>query len=181
MRTKAFALTWTLRASAGGLMLSLAACSLPSKSPMPPSSGLPSRGAEAHRQAESKSIPNLGAEQRWLDAWFRGTPVVVAQNDDGDLIIEVPQAYCFESGRTQMRPALLAVIDKVSQSLRRTPSARVTRLAAPEERGGASLLANQRAAELHKRLMEHGVKAARLAEPTTTLAKAVQLRIGLAE
>jgi outer membrane protein OmpA-like peptidoglycan-associated protein len=125
--------------------------------------------------------PGLAAEQHWLDTWFRGTPVVIAQNDAGELIVEVPRAYCFEIGNSRLRPALAAVLDKVAQTLRRSPAARLVALAAPDDKPGRSPLALQRATRLHQRLLERGVTAGQLAAPSATLASAVQLRIGLTE
>jgi hypothetical protein len=168
-----------------GVLCALAACTSapvapePHKAPRPMSQGRAPGPAPA--AAGPTYAPGLSAEQHWLDTWFRGTPVVIAQNDAGELIVEVPRAYCFDTGNSRMRPALLAVLDKVALSLRRSPSARVMALAAPDDKAGKTPLAIQRATQLQQRLLERGVTAARLAAPSASLASAVQLRIGLTD
>jgi outer membrane protein OmpA-like peptidoglycan-associated protein len=170
------------------LLCALAACTVTPKAheapaTAPPPAPRPSASASAPARpvaAEPAYAPGLAAEQRWLDNWFRGTPVVIAQNDDGELVVEVPRAYCFDAGASRMRPALVAVLDKVALSLRRTPRAHVVALSAPDDKAGTTALALQRATQLHKRLLERGVTAAQLSQPSATLAAAVQLRIGLA-
>ncbi len=169
-----------------GWLWALAACSVAPRGP--DASKAPHASTRRGTPTEAPALaspgpayaPGLAGEQRWLDAWFRGTPAVIAQNDDGELIVEVPRAYSFERGHSQMRPALAAVMDKVAQSLRRTPAARLVVLSAPDDKTGATPLALQRAIQLHKRLLERGVTAAQLSPPTATPGAAVQLRIGLA-
>jgi outer membrane protein OmpA-like peptidoglycan-associated protein len=119
----------------------------------------------------------LTIEKQWLDSWFRGTPVRVAQRDDGALLVEVPREFSFDPGRSSVKPALAAVLDKVAESLRRRPTARLALVAAPDDMAGSTPLALQRAAQVHKHLRDRGVPSARLAEPTATTAVAVQLRI----
>jgi outer membrane protein OmpA-like peptidoglycan-associated protein len=120
----------------------------------------------------------LAIERQWLNSWFRGTPVLIAQRSDGALTIDVPRDHCFEPGRSTLKPALAVVLDKVAESLQRRPQARVLLLAAPDDKGRAGPLARQRALEVRNRLLGRGVPASRLAEPSATAAAAVQLRIG---
>ena len=120
----------------------------------------------------------LSVEQRWLESWFRGTPVTIAQRDDGALAIEVPSEFCFDPGRSSVKPALAAVLDKVAESLRRRPAAHLVLLAAPGDGGSATPLALRRASQVHAHLRRRGVAATRLGEPAASRAAAVQLHIG---
>jgi len=76
-------------------------------------------------------------------------------------------------------PPLAAVLDKLAQSMRRAPLARLTLVSAPDDTGAApsSTLAQQRAAQLQKHLQSRGVAASRIGRPTATTAAAVQLRL----
>lgn len=121
----------------------------------------------------------LKAERQWLQAWFRDTPVRVVEREGGVVAVEVPRAFCFEPGRSDPKPALAAVLDKVAESLRRVPSAQLVLIAAPDD-GGASpapALAQERAVRVQRHLRSRGVAAGRLAKPGATDAAAVQLRL----
>ncbi len=161
---------------------------LPRTAPAPADSSPASGpGRAGQRQAPDKAgaeqrtalAEALATEQRWLQSWFKGTPVLIAQRGDGTLAVDVPREFCFDAGGSGVKPALAAVLDKVAQSLRRRPAAHVAVLAAPGDAGGSPALALQRAAQVHRHLRERGVPAARLASPEATRAAAVQLRIGL--
>jgi outer membrane protein OmpA-like peptidoglycan-associated protein len=119
----------------------------------------------------------LAAERQWLQSWFQGTPVWIAQGQDGALSIDVPREFSFDSGKSTVKPALAAVLSKVAESMRRVPLARITLLAAPQDGSVTAPLATQRAAQVQKHLISSGVPAARLARPTVTSAAAVQLRM----
>jgi outer membrane protein OmpA-like peptidoglycan-associated protein len=121
----------------------------------------------------------LSAERKWLQSLFAGTPVRIAQTRDGPVAVDVPREFCFEPGQSQIKPPLAAVLDKVSQSMRRAPLARVTLLAAPQDASGAAsaALAEARAAQLQKHLQARGVSVQRIGKPTVTAVAAVQLRL----
>lgn len=123
----------------------------------------------------------LSAERRWLGSWFKGTPVRIGQRPDGALTVEVPRDFSFARGRSNVEPALAAVLDKVAESLRRVPLAELTLLAAPDDAGGRSALALQRAAQVQKYLRSRGVPASRLGRPVATAEAAVQLRLESAD
>jgi outer membrane protein OmpA-like peptidoglycan-associated protein len=106
--------------------------------------------------------------------------VAIAQRSDGAVTVDVPQAFCFDAGQSDVKPALAAVLDKVAQSLRRTTGARLPLVAAPGDAKGAPTLALQRATQVQKHLMSRGVPAARLGSPVATVAGAVQLRMDMA-
>ena len=151
------------------LAMALAGCATRSPAPATPPAAEDSRKTFA---------VGLAVEQRWLDSWFRGTPVVIALNDDGELIVDVPREFCFEPGGSRIKPALAAVLDKMAQVLHRMRNARLTLLAAPDDKAPEGPLAVQRAAQVHKLLQARGVRAEQLVAPTATRYAAVQLRIG---
>ncbi len=154
-------------------MVALVVCGCTSVAP-------PKASAPPPAQQQTALAAALSIEQRWLNSWFRGTPVLIAQRDDGSLVIEVPREFCFDPGRSSVKPALAAVLDKVAESLRRRPMAHLTALAAPGDRTGNTPLALQRAVQVHGYLRRRGVPAVRLVEPMAASAAAVQLRIGAA-
>jgi len=119
-------------------------------------------------------------ERQWLQSWFSGTPVVIVQRSDGPVSVDVPLEFCFDSGRSNVKPPLAVVLDKVAESLRRTPQARLQLVAAPGDTAAASPLARQRAGQVRRQLHSRGVPEAQLGNPTATTAAAVQLRIDLA-
>ena len=123
------------------------------------------------------SAEALTVERQWLQSWFQGTPVVIAQRIDGGLDIDVPGDFCFEPGRSKVLPALGAVLDKVAESLRRAPRVQVVLLAAPGDGVGTSPLATQRADQIAAGLRARGVAAARLAKPTAAALPAARLRL----
>jgi len=88
----------------------------------------------------------------------------------------VPREFCFDAGRSQVKPPLAVVLDKVAQSLRRS-GARLPHVAAPGDTPSASPLALQRAAQVRKHLLARGVPAARLGAPAATTVAAVQVRM----
>ena len=93
----------------------------------------------------SRTASTLAVERQWLASWFKGTPVVVAQRQDGAVVVDVPREFCFDPGHDTVKPALAAVLDKVTQSLRRTPTAELHLIAAPSDSNGSATLGVQRA------------------------------------
>lgn len=158
-------------------VLALAACSgLPPALPVATSSDTAPDPITAGQRA---NLPgDLAIEQRWLNSWFKGTPVRIVQNSDGSLSVAVPREFCFDRGRSDLKPALSAVLDKVAESLRRRPQAQLLLLAAPPDESGGPSLALQRAAQVQDHLRRLGIHAARLAEPAVANVAAVQLQIG---
>jgi len=145
----------------------------PSPAPAPAAPAPPPTAAEQRTAVAS----TLAVERQWLASWFKGTPVVVAQRPDGAVIVDVPREFCFDPGRDTVKPALAAVLDKVAQSLRRTPIADLHLIAAPADPNGAATLAVQRATKVHEFLRSRGVPAGRLAKPSAASGSAVQLRM----
>lgn len=152
--------------------LALGACSTTSP-PGPTGTSTPQSGAEQRGATPAA----LGVERQWLQSWFKDTPVQIAQRGDSAITVAVPVAYCFDTGRTTIKPALAAVLDKVAESLRRMPTLRLPLLAAPEGASGTAALAVQRAVQMQKHLVNRGVAAARLGPPSASTEAAVQLRL----
>ncbi len=119
----------------------------------------------------------LTVERQWLGSWFKGTPVAIAQRNDGAVTIDVPREFCFDRGQSTLKPALAAVLDKLAESLRRVPRAGLPLLAAPDDVKGITPLALQRAARIQDHLRSRGVPAVRLGKPAATTVAAVQLRM----
>lgn len=152
-----------------GLLVVLAGCA----GGPPPAPHVPPTRAEPRNTAPASLVP----ERQWLQSWFKGTPVVIAQRSDGAVSVDVPRAFCFDPGRSELKPALAAVLDKVAESLRRVPQARLPLIAAPDDAPSAAGLALARASQVHKHLLSRGVTAARLGKPAVTGAGSVQLRM----
>ncbi len=145
--------------------------------PAPPSA--PALTASAQRTA---IVSSLAVERQWLSSWFKGTPVVVAQGNDGAVMVEVPRQFCFERGKDALKPALVAVLDKVAETLRRVPLAELHLVAAPGDvavatAAGGAPLGLQRASRVEDHLRTRGVAAARMSKPAVAPGAAVQLRI----
>ena len=119
-------------------------------------------------------------ERQWLQSWFNGTPVRISQQGEGPVAIEVPQEFCFDAGRSAVKPPLAAVLDKLALSLRRTPAARLPLLAAPGDVPAVAGLALQRATQMRTHLLSRGVRAAQLGSPSAATVASAQMRMELA-
>jgi len=170
----------TLRCTALLFALALGGCaSTPPPAPPAEVAVPPAPPVEPPTPAQQRTdaAAKLAVERQWLASWFKGTPVVIAQRPDGAVVIDVPREFCFDPGRDAVKPALAAVLDKVAQSLRRTPIAELPLIAAPNDANGSATLGVQRATRVHEYLRSHGVPAGRLAKPTAASGAAVQLRM----
>ncbi|MDE1926584.1 MAG: hypothetical protein KGI36_05295 [Burkholderiales bacterium] len=111
---------------------------------------------------------SLIVERQWLQAWFRGTPVRITQRADGRVAVAVPLRFCFDSGRSRVKPPLAAVLGKVAESLHRRPHASLPRIAAAGDARSASALGLQRAQSVRDYLRARGVPARQLGPPSST-------------
>ena len=169
-------------------LLTLAGCGSPKRSPppapthapaAPPVAAAPASRAEpkpaappASAAAPTPKPSPLAAEQRWLEQLFEGTPVRISSEADGQALqVLVPVAFSFDAESTKPKPALQAVLDKVSQSLKRQPNSRL-RVSAP---GPAA-----RALAARQHLLSRGVAAHRVEATTTSNGDGVQLLLSLA-
>jgi outer membrane protein OmpA-like peptidoglycan-associated protein len=163
---------WRVVASVGAALV-LGACagtgsSLPDR---PGVYGAPAPGA-AGPAATSPTTPvrpatplppgstPLAAEQRFLEDWFRGTPVVIASQPPTTLQLDVPLVNSFDAGKSDIKPALNAVLERVAQSLLRHAGARIT-VAAPGD-AGSPTLAQARAQRVRDHLGTKGIAATRV-------------------
>jgi outer membrane protein OmpA-like peptidoglycan-associated protein len=103
----------------------------------------------------------LATEQRFLEDWFRGTPVVIASQPPTTLQLDVPLANSFDAGKADIKPALNAVLDRVAQSLLRHAGARIT-VTTPPDATGPAALAQTRAHRVRDSLATKGVAATRV-------------------
>lgn len=168
----------------------LAGCGTsPAVKPAPPASpagaAVPAAPVSPSAPAEGSARPGrLEVERHWLQSWFQGTPVLIARHG-ASLRVDVPLVHAFEPGQPQVKPALGAVLDKLAESLRRNPHARLRLVAAPGDGAGGGAgggpaelaLATKRATQVRAHLRQRGVAEARLASPSRTTVAAVQLRV----
>lgn len=105
----------------------------------------------------------LMTEQRWLQQWFDGTPVVIAPQGDGTLLVEVPAEFCFDAGGSAVKPPLAAVLTRVRSSLERQPSLQM-RIEAPPEAGGPGSLARERSARMREHFYSAAISPTRITE-----------------
>lgn len=144
--------------------------------PTPPQPAAPASSAAAPQAPRNSTV---AIERQWLQSWFEGTPVRIEQHSEASFSVEVPREFCFDAGRSEVKPALAAVLDKVAQSLQRKPALRAQLLAAPGDAAASPELAQQRAVSVRKHLLARGVSSEQLVTATVTQVAAVQLRIGL--
>jgi outer membrane protein OmpA-like peptidoglycan-associated protein len=168
------------------LALSIAACSTTKPAPSPGVSALPPPAPAPVDVAPPKPAPApppaspLATEQRFLEDWFRGTPVLIAAQDNGTLQVDVPLANSFDAGKADIKPALGAVLERVAESLRRQAGARITIAAAADARGSGAL-ANTRAQRVREHLLSRRIAAPRisLAEAPMRAGGPVQMRLAI--
>jgi outer membrane protein OmpA-like peptidoglycan-associated protein len=121
----------------------------------------------------------LAAEQRFLEDWFRGTPVVIAAQPPTTLQLDVPLANSFDAGKADIKPALNAVLERVSQSLLRHAGARIT-VTTPPDATGPPALAQARAQRVRDSLATKGIAATRVSLVDSPRAGTpVQLRLAM--
>ena len=156
----------------------VAGCTSTPPAPSTAEPALPPTPAPAPTPDQRAATPaHLAAERQWLSSWFKGTPVKIRQVDENAIAIDVPREFCFDQGASKVKPALGAVLDKMTQSLQRVPIAQVTLIAAPGDAQGSNALALKRAAQVQQHLRNAGVRAERLGKPSVASAPAVQLRM----
>ncbi|HEX5688144.1 MAG TPA: hypothetical protein VFY73_29345 [Ideonella sp.] len=131
------------------LLASLQACR--TSAPSAPGAAASSTSEPPAATAKPTLPPDapLAGEARWLTELFAGTPVQVAGEPDGSVVLRVPMKYAFDAAPASTTPAavapgpkppLQAVLDKLSQSLKRQPAAKL-QAAAPAGPRSAERLA----------------------------------------
>lgn len=105
----------------------------------------------------SSLSPPLEAQRKHLVDALRGTPVTVESTADHRLRVEVPLKFCFDAGRSVVKPPLAAVLKEIATGLKPHAQAEV-RIAAPSDGAkGSAQLAQERAASTRDYLVSRGV------------------------
>ncbi len=163
----------------------LAGCATPNVNPGAPGGSprpgsaepLPSAPGARPGPPPAPALTPVQSEQRYLEDWFRGTPVSISLADVNTLVVDVPLVHSFAPGSTVIKPALAAVLERVATSLRRQPALRVS-IAAPADPNAAVALAANRSQQVREHLIGRGVAASRMAGVGTARAGApTQLRL----
>jgi hypothetical protein len=110
----------------------------------------------------------LAGEVQWMKQLFDGTPVVIAAESDGAMRVDVPLSFAFDDKSPAPKPPLRAVMDKVSTTLARQPSAKV-HVATPGPMA--------RAAAMRSYLQTRGVIGLRVVVLAQAPSDAVMLRV----
>lgn len=121
--------------------------------------------------------PTLAGEQKRLAALFEGTPVLFALDAEGRLKAELPLRYCFDAGRSEVKPPLAAVLDRLARSQR----AAATRfaLSPPFDAGSRdAALAQARGDSVRRYLVERGIGASRFVASTPTVSGWMRVLVG---
>jgi outer membrane protein OmpA-like peptidoglycan-associated protein len=145
----------------------------------PPLPGATPAPAPGPAQGPAAAADGLAAERRWLRQWFDGTPVRIEQPADGQLRVAVPREFCFDNGKSRVKPPLAAVLAKVAESLRRQPQAQLALVSMPDDEARGKALAGERAAQVRRVLNERGVPSGRLGGETSVGGEVLQLHITL--
>lgn len=171
------------------IVLLISACASSPSSPSPGSGvfsapgpyGTPTDPNAAPRAPVPGTPPAtaLATEQRFLEDWFRGTPVIIAAQPPMTLQLDVPLVNSFDAGKADIKPALNAVLDRVAQSLLRQNTARVHVNAPADASGNNAALAQSRAQRVREALGSKGIAATRVVvtESAPRIGGPVQLRL----
>ena len=118
----------------------------------------------------------LASEQRRLARYFDGTPVVFEMVGEGRMRVTVPLVHSFESGRTAVKPALGAVLEKLAQSQRLQDTR--FEVIGPADKPSGRLLADDRAASMRDYLVAQGITRVRFTAVSGDVrAPAVEIRV----
>ncbi|MEO6032213.1 MAG: hypothetical protein ABIP61_09975 [Burkholderiaceae bacterium] len=120
----------------------------------------------------------LAAEHVRLSELFRGTPVVFSLLADGRLQVEVPLTFCFDRGRSAVKPALGAVLQQLARGQRELPT-RLLVVGPSDSKGKGLRLATERATSMRDYLVGYGVAATRFS--VTAMARSAGIRIVVSE
>jgi outer membrane protein OmpA-like peptidoglycan-associated protein len=119
----------------------------------------------------------LVAERKFLQEWFNGTPVMIEMDGESALRVEVPLQFAFGPRSAEVTKALQKVVDNVSQSLRRVPTA-MYEISAPPDAGSSDLqLATRRAEAVRAAITRRAVLPQRAGAVVGAPSGNVQLRL----
>jgi hypothetical protein len=147
----------------------------------PPNAALPENPlpppAEASTVPPAPAIAPIVNEKRWLEEWFARTPVVIRQLNDSTLQLTVPMANSFDTGQLPPKPALVAVLDRLAESMRRQLNTRLAVVISPDN-GAPTSQALNRAQRVTEHLGTRRVQAQRVVTSRVGLpGAAVQLQL----
>lgn len=89
----------------------------------------------------------------------------VVEMPDGSLKVNIPSGVSFDTGRADLKPALLPVLDSVARSLQQHPELRLKSVGHTDSTGTAAVnqtLSQQRATSVTSYLAKQGVASARM-------------------
>lgn len=141
---------------------------MPSSAPTTPPVTMPPPADVPPPRPGQPSPTVLASEVRWMQALFDGTPVRIATETDGAMRVEVPMQFSFDANASAPKPPLRAVMDRVSATLARQPSAKL-QVAAPGPAARATAMRNY--------FGTRGVLALRVATLPTPAGDLVTLRV----
>ena len=130
-------------------------------------------GGPASTGGPAEPPPTVSDEQWRLRRELAGTPVDVDLDSDGRLLVSVPLRYCFDAGRSAVKPPLAAVLEKLAGGLKRQNT--TLRVRAPGDPRGSRFLATDRAASVRDYLVALGVSAKRFAGVAPAEGDAVEI------
>jgi len=175
-------LSWR-RLALGAALVALAglqACQTTSSTSSPTAGTVPGEPLSSSAKPPLPSDSPLASEARWLTELFAGTPVQVVGERDGSVRLSVPMKYAFDpapatgtapASAIAPKPPLQAVLDKLSQSMKRQPTAKL-QAAAP-----AGPRSAERLAALRSHLANKGVPNWRVAAASPPADDQVLLRL----
>lgn len=170
--------------SIGGCASRAAAPPPPAPAPAKPTSPAPPPAATATPveptmsigSAQGKPLAALAPERKYLAERFAGTPVTIAFDDAGALVVEVPLRFAFDAGRDDAKPALKKVLDYVATSLRRVTATTFT-VQAPADAKPDPALAERRAKAVSAYVVSRAVPVQRSAGASAASEGGVRVRI----
>jgi outer membrane protein OmpA-like peptidoglycan-associated protein len=132
-------------------------------------------GGPASTGGPDAPAPSVSDERWRLQRELAGTPVDVDLAADGRLLVAVPLRYCFDAGRSAVKPPLAAVLEKLAGGLRRQNT--TLRVRAPGDARGSRFLATDRAASVRDYLVSLGVSARRFVSVAPAEGDAVEILV----
>lgn len=108
---------------------------------------------------------NMEDKKRAMQVATAGTGTVVTQTDDHQLKLSIPNDISFATGRHDIQPRLMPILDQFAQGLQQQPSMEVRIVGHTDNTGGDELnnpLSVNRAQSAREYLMGRGVASSRI-------------------
>lgn len=128
--------------------------------------------------ASPAELPTLDDLHHRLEHDFAGTPVQLVRGEPGGeaLKVIVPQPHGFDAGRSAVRPALAAVLDRIAEPLRRNARWRL-QASGPSDPRSAAAQGVDRGAAVRDYLVMKGVPPARFVAPQRSSGAFTEIRL----